>query len=256
MVVKIDDARIEVELDVQRALGELKEIESSLDRAKGARRGAPRRTDKDRTTRSGLRGAGAAVAAGRLAGGGLRGAVRFAAKVGGGLTIAEVVRKLPALIPAIIGREGLDKTLIPEIDIPEFNVFGQTFFEGKEFDGLKVRDAVESLGKKIAQIEATLKTTIDAGVLAYDMLAEGRLAEAGGAALSHLTQALSPGPRDKATTDFLGGVGKEFVEIIDAYQAYNTAEALFRQRTVNARASGFIDDSMQGFRAGGGGVSK
>jgi len=182
---------------------------------------------------------GVTVAAAK-AKGGLSQAVGFATKVVAGLSLIEVIRQSPAIIPAILGEEAMRGDLIPGL--------------------VTVQDAVESLGKRIAQIEGTLKTTVRAATLAYDLLQEGRLAEAGASAILEIRRAISPFPQDGKIDDKgvggLLGVTEEVGAIFSAFQAYNTAEALFRQRTVGARFRGFLDAQQQGFRAAGGGVSK
>lgn len=244
MVVRIDNAKLEVELDVRQALGELREIESKLDTARQRRRrGAVEAVDPDRERRRGGRRVvavtGVTVAAAK-AKGGLPQAVGFATKLVAGLSLIEVIRLAPAILPAILGEEVMRADLIPGL--------------------LTVQEAVESLGKKIAAIEGTLKTTVRAASLAYDLLQEGKLAEAGASASLEIRRAISPFPQDGKIDDKgvggLLGVTEEVGAIFSAFQAYNTAEALFRQRTGEARAKGFLDAQQQGFRAAGGGVSK
>lgn len=243
MVVKLDDARIEVSIDVSQATGELREIESKLDTArKRRRRGGGEAVDPGRESRRGGRRVvavtGATVAAARARG--LSQTVRFATKLVAGLSLIEVIRQSPAIIPALLGEETMQGDLIPGL--------------------VTVQEAVESLGKKIAQIEGTLKTTVKAATLAYDLLQEGKLAEAGASAILEIRRAISPFQQDGKIDD--KGVGgplgftEEVGAIFSAFRAYNTAEALFRQRTVSARFRGFLEAQQQGFRAAGGGVSK
>lgn len=255
MVVKIDDARIEVSLDVSQALGELREIESKLDTARQRRRrGGGEVVDPGRERRArgrrvvavtGVTVTAARATAGRsgvatATGAGMAQAVGFATKLVAGLSLIEVIRQSPAIIPALLGEETMQGDLIPGL--------------------VTVQEAVESLGKKIAQIEGTLKTTVKAATLAYDLLQEGKLAEAGASGILEIRRAISPFPQDGRIDD--KGVGgplgftEEVGAIFSAFRAYNTAEALFRQRTVSARFRGFLEAQQQGFRAAGGGVSK
>lgn len=285
MVVKLDDARIEVEIDVREAIDDLGQIESRLDRAKARRSRGVERVDPGRDSRIGVRRAGAAAALGRAAGGGIRGAVRFAAKLGAGLTIAEIIRQSPAILPAILGEETMrqelikERDLIPEFTLPQslpipgtdtdlFSVFGldalrgKKFFEGSEIPGVTIQEVVESLGKKIAEIEGILKTTVKAATLAYDLLNEGKLAEAGASAILEIRRAISPSSQSGQLGDETKGVGgplgftEEVGSILDSVRAYNTAEARFKQRAVGARFGAFLENQQQGFRAAGGGVSK
>lgn len=261
MVVKIDDARIEVELDVRRALGDLGEIESRLERARrrrgrgrpGAEPGGERRPGGRRLLAPAAVGAAAA-----RAGGGLRRAVGFAAKLGGGLTVAEVIRNAPeivrAAVGAVVGEEALETRLLDVLPVSDFvkeilaaNVIGVT----------SLASLVDDLAKRIAQLEGGLKTTAKAAVLAYDLLRLGQITEAGAGAIALIKDAISPGgePVDPATAEALG-ITAELLDVFDAFQAYNTAESLFKQRARGLQIRG-LGDNLDGlFRAPGGGAGK
>ena len=197
----------------------------------------------------------AAAAAGRAAtaGGRIGGAVKFAAKLAGGLTLVEVIRQAPAILPALLGEETLSKEIRDLIPLPDA-VLAATGIDDA-LGGTRIEDVIEGLGKRITEIEGLLKTTVKAATLAYDLLAEGKLAEAGAGAILEIRRAISPGSATEAGGGPLG-ITEEVGSILDAFRAYNTAESLFRQRTVHARASSFLENQQRGFRASGGGVSK
>lgn len=254
MVVKVEDARIEVEIDVRRALDQTREIESTLERARARKRLGQARIDPGIEGRLGTRRLGAAVAGlgvGRAAAGGLRSAVALAAKVGFGLTLTEIIRTAPSLIPAILDEETLRTQIFPEIDIA-----------GIKIEGVTIDTVVRALGEKIAEIEGTLATTMRGLTLMLDLTAEGRFAEGAAGALKFIQRAIGPSTRKGELTEesareagFLG-VFEEAGQIFDAFRAYNTAEALFKQRARTARYRELLDNQAQQFRAAGGGVSK
>lgn len=253
MGVNIENARIEIELDVRRALEDLQEVESGLGRARGRRRrgrdGAA--LDRDRG-RPGARGAAVAVTAATAARGGLRRAVAFAAKLGAGLTVAEVIRNTPEIVRAVIGEETLGKRLVDLLPLPDT---AKEILAANEIGATRIGELVNDLSKRIAQVEGTLKTTVRAATLAYDLMMEGKIPEAGAAAISEIRRAFSGESAGPGAAEALG-IAAEALEILDAFRAYNTAESLFRQRARGVQIRNSVEDLDNLFRAAGGGASK
>lgn len=252
MVVKIDDARIEIELDNRSALKDLEEIESGLGRARARRRRGPAAAE-DRRPGGGRFAPTAAGLTAATAAGGLRRAVRFAAKVGAGLTAAELIRNAPEILRAVVGEETLEKQARDLIPIPDFILDATA--AGKAIGDLNIGDAIDSLAERIAQVEGTLKTTVRAATLAYDLLMEGKIPEAGAAAIREIRNAFSGESAGPGAAEALG-IATEALEILDAFRAYNTAQSLFRQRARGVQIRNSVEDLDGLFRAAGGGAGK
>ncbi len=255
MAVKIEDARLEIEIDTKRAVRELGQIESQLDRARTRRRGGVDRVDPGGPGRAAARRLSAAAAVGAAgagaraaATGGLRRAVGLAAKVGLGISALEAVRQAPALLPALLPQEVLEKE-IPAIIL---RLLG---FDRDE--GLSVAEMIRGLQKGVADLEAGLASTLKGFQLLTASLQEGKLVEAGFEGSTALGQAINIFLRDKSPEDRLNlPAFEELSSIFTAHLGYQRAERRFRQLTKEAENVRMVDNIERAFSAGGGGVSR
>ncbi len=257
MVVRLDSAKIEVEIDTRRAVRELGEVESQLDRARTRRRRGPDRVDPGAPGRAAARRLGAAAAVGAAgagaraagaAGGGLKRAVGLAAKVGLGISAIEAIRQAPSLLPAFLPREVLEAEIPPIL----LKLLG---FDRDE--GLNVAEMIRGLQKGIADLEAGMASTLKGFQLLNASLQEGKLVEAGFEGAGALSEAIRVFLRGKSPDERLSFPAfEELSSIFTAHLSYGRAERRFRQLTKEAENTRTVENIQRAVSAGGGGVSR
>ncbi len=264
MPVNLEDARIQVEIDIRRATAEVREVESQLEKARERRRVGVRRIDPGRETRAVGRSLAAAGAfgAGRVVGGGLRRAVGLAAKFGLVLSAAEAIRQAPAILPEILPEALLEQRVIPgEVEIG-LRILGQ----GELADVVKelstVRGLIGGLQRSIAEIEATLVSTMDAVRFGADLAAEGKFVEGAFKLNAELRKALSSFAKGEriTTIGIRGGLNlslpPDVTDTMNAFTSYNRARAIQKQYANRTEKAVLIDNQKEAFRAAGGGANR
>ena len=257
MVVKLDSARITVEVDVRRATAEIREVETALQKARRRRRGVTRRVDPTGPARVAGRNLRAATTVGAAAavGGGLRRAVGLAATLGGVIGAAQAIRAAPAILPEILPEEVLEQRLIPgEIEIG-LRLVGQSEFADLVRQVSTVRGLIDGLRRGLAEVESTVVTVADSVRLGADLLAEGKFVEGGFKLNAELTKALSLFLKgERISTDL--SIPEDIANTFNAVSSYNRAKSLHKQYAKRSQASEWIDNQREALRAGGGGANR